>query len=138
MVASCSSEQRDPITLDGQAGDALDADVTSELQLMAVYAAVLESYPELENLLAPIAEQHSQHAQALGAGSQAPQTNATVPETARDAVRQLIAAEDRAARERRDACAVEDEATRVRVLTLIAASEASHARQLAQWERESA
>ena len=138
VIASCSSDQPAPVALDTPSPQERDSELTSELGLIALYSATNEAFPDLAPLASPIADQHREHARALGSEVDADRSPVTVPDSARGAIRQLIAAEERAARERQDACAVESSAERLRLLTLIAASEASHATALAAWQEAGA
>lgn len=132
LVSSCTSEAPAPMPLESDPTAPSDTQVASELRLIALYAAVVEVFPDLATFLTPIEDQHREHARALGSTESPTPEPVTVPATARQAVRLLISAEEQATRERQDGCATESGTERVRLLTLIAASEASHVPELAR------
>lgn len=137
-LTSCGSDQPAPIALDSGTDTQGDPEAASELQLIALYVATVAAFPELEAVASPIAEQHREHARALGASVDTPQESVSVADTIAAAIDQLIAAEQQAARARQDACAMATEGDRVRLLALIAASEASHVTELSAAARGSA
>ena len=110
-----------------------DTNLLDELSLLAAYAGVIEAFPELLGTLTTIAEQHKAHAAALGA---TPETLDAVqpkaPETTkvRQAVGQLLDLERTAAAIRVEGTAATDNPENIRLLTFIAASEASHVPEL--------
>jgi len=130
VVSSCGAVSPDPVALESDPAAPTDVQSESELQLIALYAAVAQAFPDLDQALTPIADQHREHARELGQRSDASGPSPQVPATKRQALRLLIDAEERATRERQDGCAIESSPGRVRVLTLIAASEASHVPEL--------
>lgn len=104
-----------------------------ERSLLAQYAATIAAHPSLASSLAPLAEQHQAHLDAL----QSPPTPTTgnpaassVPTEPTAAIAQLAAAERAAADERTSACEQAMAIDLTRLLALIAASEASHAEAL--------
>jgi len=126
LVGACTSNAPEPITLETDPVTPSDPQIASELQLIALYAAVTRSFPELAPILTPIATQHEEHARALGYGLDIPATEIDAAPTSRQALRSLINAEEQATRERLDACSTASDPAMARLLTLIAASEASH------------
>jgi len=130
LVASCGSDSPTPVALESDPAAPGDVHVASELELIALYSAITQAFPDLAGPLTPIADQHREHARALGYRADAPLGALQIPPTSRQALRQLIDAEERAARDRQEGCAVEPEPERVRLLALIAASEATHVLEL--------
>jgi hypothetical protein len=130
VVSSCGADSPGPVALESDPAAPTDVQSESELRLLALYAAVAQAFPDLGQALAPIADQHREHARELGQRTEASGASLQVPATRRQALRLLIDAEERATRERQDGCATESSPERVRVLTLIAASEASHVPEL--------
>jgi hypothetical protein len=126
LVSSCVTNSPNPVPLESEPMTPTDVQVESELQLIALYSAITRAFPDLATASSAIADQHRAHARALGYDADIPAEVIPVPPTARQALRVLIDAEERATRERRDGCATEPNPERVRLLTLIAASEGSH------------
>lgn len=120
-VAGCSSEptatpsapQPEPRTV-------------PDLELIALYAAVRRTYPDLGTALAEIEEQHRAHVAALGEPDTSTELAVTVAATKRAALEQCMVAERRAADLHEAACLNSDDPTLARLLAVIAASEASH------------
>jgi len=126
VVSSCGTDSPDPVALESDTPAPMDIQSESVLRLIVLYAAVAQAFPDLDQALTPIADQHREHARELGRRADASGASLQIPATSRQALRLLIDAEERATRERQDGCATESSSERVRVLTLIAASEASH------------
>lgn len=131
LVSSCGTNTPAPVPLESDPTAPTDVQVESELQLIALYSAIAQAFPELVAPLTAIADQHRAHARALGYAADDPAEAIPAPPTARQALGLLIDAEERATRERQDGCATEPNPDRVRILTLIAASEGSHIPELA-------
>lgn len=129
LLAACSSSAEPGPESSSQLPATVSAAVAAqEQELVALYVAVIAAYPVLGPSIAPIADQHRQHATSLGASSSpSPSPTATeLPETADEALAALMSAERQAMRQRIDSCVEADEPGLARTLAFIAASEGSH------------
>lgn len=135
-AAACTSEAPEPVPLETADATPDDAQIASEVQLLALYSVVLRAFPEFSSQLTPIADHHREHARALGLPGEPTVPEVQAPPTSRQALRALIAAEEQATRERAEGCSAATNPERVRILSLIAASEASHALWLSRVESE--
>jgi hypothetical protein len=132
VLAACSGDaQTSPTaTAAGSLAPAPeDTTAAEEAVLVAAYDAALESLPglppETAAMLTLIRDQHAQHRDALG-GSDAEPASVTAPRSLDEALGALLDAERAAARSRVRACVAATNAESARLLSLIAASEASH------------
>lgn len=133
LLAACSgAEEPTPgsTTASAPTADLAGEVAAEESTLIATYDAVLAATglgDEASARLALIRDQHAQHLEALG-GTAGPATSSesSSPLTTDAAVANLIAAEREASRSRIRACVSADDAELARLLTFIAASEASH------------
>lgn len=132
LVSSCGTDSPAPVALETDPAAPTDTQGESELRLIALYAAVMQAFPDLNLALSPIADQHREHARELGQPADASVAGIQVPATVGQALRLLIEAEEQATRERQDGCATESSPEKVRLLALIAASEASHVPELSR------
>ncbi len=115
-----------------------------ELALISLYDQAIGLYPQLATQLRTLADQHRQHHDALALADALPDDaadpDATAPVGAVSlpvndvpgALAALATAERAAADQRTDACVAAQSTTLVRLLALIAASEASHGEALAR------
>jgi hypothetical protein len=131
VLAACSSSP-DASPAGSSASASLapaDASAQHETELIALYDAVLDAYPDLEpetiTVLTTLRDQHGQHRDALG-GSPDATAKATAPENATAALAALVSAEHVASRERIRACIDSPDAETARLLALIGAAEAAH------------
>lgn len=112
----------------GSAGDGgqVDDQAVQEADLVALYDAVLAAFPDaaVTGLLRSVRDQHAQHLDALGGATST--GAASVPATLTAALTALAATEREASRSRVRACVAAGDPENARVLSLIAASEASH------------
>lgn len=132
LLAACSGDAQTtpPTSAEGSAVPApADATAAEEAVLVAAYDAALESLPDLPAettaLLTLIRDQHAQHRDALG-GSDTEPASVAAPRTLDEALGALLDAERAAARSRVRACVAATDSESARLLSLIAASEASH------------
>ena len=124
--AACTSQDAAMVPSAGASGSSLDDTAASERSLIALYDATLAAYPDLRGELGYLREQHLSHLAALGLAAE-PLPAAPRPGSPSAARTALIRAERTAGRARRDAAVSASDAGQVRLLALIAASEASHA-----------
>ena len=131
-LAACTSggEQSDQAPATSPAAtDAMPRAAADEAALVAQYEAALErvadGQTELRAALSQIRDQHRAHLDALGGATDAPPP-ATLPSGTAAVLAELIDAERAASKERIDACVDTPDPDLARVLSLIAASEASH------------
>ncbi|HEV8025577.1 MAG TPA: ferritin-like domain-containing protein [Candidatus Nanopelagicales bacterium] len=135
LVVGCSGDADQPgaVPVEPTAPPEPDQNLLDELTLIGAYLGAIETFPNLRGTLTTIADQHRAHARELGA-SEADLT-AIEPITPRannirPAVTELIKLERAAAQLRADSTAGLEDGEAVRVLTFIAASEASHVPEL--------
>ena len=123
VLAACG----DSTAASGPANDPVATEVAgAEQALIAQYQAFITTFPQLKVELTPILDQHADHLKALGVTTTA--TAATVAAyDPRTAVAVLADAEREAAKARRSSCVAATNPELARLLTLIAASGASHA-----------
>lgn len=135
LLAACSDGASDaavPAGSDGS-GDvpsgkqAVDQAV-QEADLVALYDAVLAAFPgsDAADVLAAVRDQHARHRDALGGATGPSAATPTVPTTLRGALTALADTEREASRARIRACVDAADPEKARLLSLIAASEASH------------
>ena len=131
-LAACAGDsgadpEPDPSEPTGAAA-AIDEQAAQEVDLVALYDAVLAAFPgsAVEPLLTAVRDQHAQHCDALGGGSEPSTTTPMVPATLAAALSALAATEREASRARVRACVEAADPEAARLLALIAASEASH------------
>lgn len=129
LMAACGSDDtaEAPTAAPERPAPALDATVAAdEAQLIAHYDAVLASLPEGDSAvratLLLIRDQHAEHREALGGGS----ADEPVVLPDQPSISSLMAAEKSAAKSRIRSCVEATDPELARVLTFIAASEASH------------
>ena len=134
LLAACTGDDAAPDATSSPAAtegaEGLAARVAAqESELVARYDAALAALdsadPGVRALLAGIRDQHAAHLDALGGTSTTPQIppQPTAPSAV---VAELVAAEREATRDRISACVESTEPELTRLLSLIAASEASH------------
>jgi hypothetical protein len=104
---------------------------TPDLELLALYASVRRTYPELNTQLAALEAQHREHLAALGSSDPDALIDVPVAGTSAAAVEQCMMAERRAADAHQAACLQSSDPTQARLLAILAASEASHVPALA-------
>ncbi len=129
LLAACSSDaEPGPSTPTAAPATISTAVAEQERELVAHYDATITAFPELAVALQAIRDQHIQHGTALDPESAAEEAPAPpeVPEGVNRAIAALVTAERRASRDRIDACVEAQDAGLARLLTFIAASEASH------------
>jgi hypothetical protein len=111
-----------------------DGAARGEAELISRYSATMTAHPALAGALAPIADQHRQHRQALLGDTAVEDGDTGAVETISPdpavALTDLIAAERAAAEARTADCDRAQQVDVIRLLALIAASEASHAEAL--------
>lgn len=136
LVAACTSSPAPSPTGSDSIAPVPDADgqvrtsvAEEEAALIALYDAVLSTYPGLSAELAPIREQHLAHAEAMGGGAVAASAAPAVGSQPQ-AIAALIDAEQQAIAQRTAACESASGEEIARTLALIAASEAGHAEYL--------
>lgn len=98
--------------------------------LIAQYDAAIAAFPALGTTLRPIRDQHAGHLAALGSPAGTAGAPAPAPASSQAALAGLSAAEKAAAAMRLSDCLSTSEPALVRILALIAASEASHVAEL--------
>lgn len=115
--------------------DRIRADTASdEAALIALYDAVIARLPDLADALSPLRDQHAEHLAALGAdGPASPEADS--PGSVPAALKELSAAERKAADQRMGAAVAASDEELIRLLALISASEASHVAALQQASR---
>lgn len=109
----------------------LEPVAAAESGLIALYDATIAAFPVLATALTPLRDQHVDHRTAASGAAQSadapnPAPAPAVASTASGALRALRDAERQAARDRRASCLAASDPASVRMLALIAASEASH------------
>ena len=132
LLAACTGDAGPAPTtpVDGSAAPApTEATAAQEAVLVAAYDAALGALPALDAdtvaLLTLIRDQHAQHRDALG-GSAEEAPGVAAPQSRDEAIGALIDAERAATRSRVRACVAATDPEAARLLSLIAASEASH------------
>lgn len=134
-VAGCSSEEPVPaaVTIEPTPPAQPEEDLLDELTLIGAYLGAIEAFPDLRGTLSAIADQHRAHARELGA-TEADLSDVTAipPNAAKPAaaITELIKRERAAAGMRSDMALAATNAANTRMLTFIAASEASHVPEL--------
>lgn len=129
-AATASSSSVDPdLALATQVAD-------QEWALVAAYDRALQAQPDLAGLLAPLRDQHREHAGAVGSSQQPPSDSASGPTAAsrEQILADLLAAERAAVTERTQACDAAAGAEFASLIALIAASEAGHVEYLRRSE----
>lgn len=131
-LAGCTSSDgspADPTSAPGPSAASASAAAADEAALIARYEAALASVPDdqpdLRTALSLIREQHRSHLDALG-GAPAATVPASAPATTAGLLADLITAERAASDERITACVDARDPELARLLSFIAASEASH------------
>lgn len=129
-LAGCGDQTQEAVPVEASPAAPGDQIALSEATLIALYAAVTTAHPALADSLGLIAEQHREHLTALGYAAipTVPDQQAAQDQSA--AVDQCIAAELRAAEARQASCQGVEDPEMIRLLAIIAASEASHAPEL--------
>lgn len=122
VVTACSSPESQTQTPEPERNPLANPD----RELIALYAAVRRTYPALDGPLREFEDQHVAHLAALGGDDIVDEVDISVAVTSAGAIEQCMLAERRAADSHQDACLRSADAVEVRLLTLIAASEASH------------
>lgn len=111
-----------------------DAAAMAEATLIARYAATIDAHPGLAGVLTPIADQHHAHRRALlgnnAAGDDDGSVIGPISPDPTAAIADLVSAERAAAEARTGDCDQAQQVDVIRLLALIAASEASHAEAL--------
>ena len=135
LLAACSGGESDAATSAGGDGpgaapsaeEAVDQAV-QEADLVALYDAVLAAFPgsDAADMLTAVRDQHARHRDALGGASGPSAATPTVPATLGAALTALAGTEREASRSRIRACVDAADPERARLLSIIAASEASH------------
>jgi hypothetical protein len=126
-LAGCGSEAEELAPADAANPAPVDQVALSEATLIALYSSVAVAHPALADSVARIADQHREHLTALGF-PQIPSVPAQQAAQNRGAaIDQCIAAELRAADARQASCQNAEDPEMIRLLAIIAASEASHA-----------
>lgn len=155
-LAACTSSQEPlvPTTGPPQPDPTEDADASlravvraDEQALIGLYAQAIAAYPELNDRLRPVVEQHQQHFDALNTDDGSPSgespanpdqtdgSDVSTPLPTNDVVSALATlsnAERAASDQRTESCVSAQSTDLTRLLALIAASEASHAQALTQ------
>ncbi len=131
VLSACGNDDGSPeaIEIQPSAPEQPDENLLDELSLIGAYLGAIEAFPELRGTLTSIADQHSAHASELGATSeQIASVVPIAPAAARikPVLAELIARERAGAELRAEAAQSSQDSERVRTLTYIAASEASH------------
>jgi len=142
-VAACSRSSVDPSTptspstgpaAGSATGSGADTDpsvqAADEAALVARYDAVIAAFPGAAAVLTSIRDQHASHRDALGGADAEAATTSTVPTSLDRALADLADAERTAARARIAACVDARDPDLASLLTLVAASEASHVPEL--------
>ena len=129
LLAACGSDDGAKAT---DTDDAVRSSVASDEHLLIEqYNAVIAAFPSLSAKLTPIRDQHQQHLSAMK--TPAPSATASpspAPTSQSSAISMLTSAERKAAATRTDSCVQATKQDLVWTLSLIAASEASHAASL--------
>jgi hypothetical protein len=129
-LAGCGSDTEEPVSTETSQPTPVDQVALSEATLIAVYSAVSAAHPTLAESLAPIADQHREHLVALGYPELPSVPTQQSAQNRSSAIEQCISAEIRAAEARQASCQSTEDPEMVRLLAIIAASEASHAPEL--------
>ncbi len=128
-IAACASDPASPELPQAaiNEGSALSS-AANEAELIAQYDGYIAQFPQLAATLSPLRDQHRAHLLALGGPAEAIATAAAATQvaSAQAAVAQLAEAEKLAAQRRLTDCVATTDESVARILTLIAASEASH------------
>lgn len=131
IATGCSGEDEQPeaVSVEPTTPEQPDPNLSDELTLIGAYLGAIDAFPELRGTLSTIADQHRSHARELGATESDLTGIEPIPPSAariRPVVTELIKRERAAAGMRAESALVDDDATSVRALTFIGASESSH------------
>lgn len=134
-LTACGSDEPAPeaIAIAPTAPEEPDENVLDEFALIGAYLGTIAAFAPLRGSLTAILEQHRAHARELGASDEDLAAIEPIPPQALDikeALSKLIQRERNAANQRADSADAATDPERIRELTFIAASEASHVTEL--------
>lgn len=131
-VAACAGSSEPATSSPAAVPDTARSDAAgNEHALLMAYDQTIATYPTLADALTPLRQQHADHLASLAVETPAT-ASYTVPTTDTAAIDALRNLERAAARSRRASCVATVDPDLARLLTAIAASEASHAPALKQ------